>query len=116
MYERGWLALAQLEQSEGRIDIARKVYKRAIENYEKKRGILWSEQSQLITQMNYENILPSKMGDRWLHVYNSWVAMEHNQGAGYDDLNNLYSRLAVAFPNDWKLTAMGKITSNARSV
>jgi len=101
MHAQGWLALAQLEESESRFNVARNVYKQAIENYERKRRITWSGSSKS-RQINNLNIVPVKMGDKWLQVYNSWVIMEENQGARYDELNNLYSRVAVAFPDDWK--------------
>lgn len=101
MHAQGWLALAQLEESESRFDVARNVFKRAIENYERKRRITWSGSSRS-RQINNLNVVPAKMGDKWLQVYNAWITMEENQGARYNELNNLYSRVAVAFPDDWK--------------
>ena len=97
------MALAQLEESEGRSDVSRNVYRRAIEIYERKRHIVWPGTSRSSpNQTDNFDIIPASMGDRWLQVYVSWVNMEENRGATYGELNNLHSRAAVAFPDDWK--------------
>lgn len=102
MHAQGWLALAQLEESEERFDVARNVFKRAVEIYEKKRRIAQPGPSRSRRQTNNPRIIPAKSGDRWLQVYNAWISMEENRNGGYDRLNNLHGRAAGAFPDDRK--------------
>lgn len=43
----------------------------------------------------------ANIGDKWYNVYQSWARLEEKHG-NYNDANNVYSRAAMAFPNEWK--------------
>jgi tetratricopeptide (TPR) repeat protein len=95
MHSQGWLGLAQLEESEGNIEAARAVYKEALQYYEFKRGIT-NGASTIVSQTR------PKLGDKWRHVYDSWARMEEEHGDA-SLTNSIYSRGALAFPNDWQI-------------
>lgn len=89
-HSQGWLALAQLEESEGDIDASREVYIAALEMYEstlrKKK-----ERSQ---RRN-----PSRSGDKWIFVYMSWTRMEEAYGT-FQSANAVYARATKVHRNN----------------
>ena len=104
MHSQGWLGLAQLEESEGNIEEARRVYHEGLSLYEKHRGIrkLKASSRSMLGGSRGSEVKPSKMGDQWLNVYMSFARFEEKYG-GYNATNNVYSQAATAFPNDWNI-------------
>ena len=78
LHAQGWLAYAQLEQSEENMKQARLVYQQAALTFE---------------QHQQEKQGKSSPSHQWLHLYLSWAAMEQKYG-DYQDANNVYSRAA----------------------
>jgi tetratricopeptide (TPR) repeat protein len=89
------LGLAELELSEGNLDGAREIYNEAVDIYERSRGIARAGTA------TKRRVKPAQLGDKWINVYKSWSKFEEQYGS-YDDANNVYSRNASAFPNDWE--------------
>ena len=104
LHSQGWLGLAQLEESEGNIDTARNIYSEGLGIYEKHRGIknIRASSRSMLGGPNRINSKPSKLGDQWLNVYESFQRFEEKYG-DYDLANNAYSQAASAFPNNWKV-------------
>ena len=111
MHAQGVIALAQLEESEGNINDARKVYRDAIGRYEKKRigrstksnprGIKdetttnpFHPSSFLENNSEYSS---SYMGDKWINVFRSWARMEEIHG-NYETAHIVFSRALRLFP------------------
>ena len=75
------VGLAQLEESEGNLDVARKIYVEAVSIYERKRGI-----AKVGTSPN-KYVKHAKLGDKWTNVYKStqnfgpFVPAGTNEGA-----------------------------------
>jgi tetratricopeptide (TPR) repeat protein len=118
-HANGWVALAQMEESEGNIDAARAVCIAALTQYE--RGLF--EQSRKIsvrfrpkrTQDVFEQLdadsLRSKFlktvpqyrsGDRFFNVYRNWARLEERYGT-VESVEDVYKRASLAFPGEWKL-------------
>lgn len=102
MHAQGWLGLAQLEESEGHIDTARKIYQQGLDVYEKQRGIKKFKASSRSMLGRGDRVKPPKLGDRWLDVYESLIRLEEKHG-DYDSANNVYSQAATAFPRNWNI-------------
>ena len=105
LHSQGWLGLAQLEETEGNIESAREIYYRGLNLYEKHRGIRklkTSSRSMLGKNVRPHKVKPSKLGDQWLNVYESLARFEEEYG-DYSSANNVYSRAATAFPNNWHI-------------
>lgn len=114
MHAQGVVALAQLEESEGNIEQARKVYRDALSNYEKKRR----------GRSPYRPTTPEKdaksfgtpslgdghsnqharsyTGDKWINVFKSWCRMEKIHGT-YETTHIVFGKAARLFPNDVSL-------------
>ncbi len=106
MHSQGWLGLAQLEESEGNIDEARRVYQEGLGMYEKHRGIK-KVKSPSMTSLGggrSDRVRPPKLGDKWFQVYESLIRLEEKYG-DYDSANNVYSQAATAFPSNWNILA-----------
>ena len=115
MHAQGVIALAQLDESEGNIAQARKVYRDAISSYEKKRRRRSSFYSTTPTQdpnafdtswsaedgqgTEYSR---SYAGDKWINVFKSWARMEEIHGT-YETAHIVYSKAARLFPNNVSL-------------
>lgn len=101
MHSQGWLGLAQLEESEGDVEAARKIYDRGLSFYEKQRGIKKFKTSSrsMLGRDRTSRVRPPKLGDKWLNVYESLARLEERHG-DYDAANNVYSRAATAFSNN----------------
>eukprot|EP00551_Chaetoceros_affinis_P009451 CAMPEP_0203669648 /NCGR_PEP_ID=MMETSP0090-20130426/5949_1 /ASSEMBLY_ACC=CAM_ASM_001088 /TAXON_ID=426623 /ORGANISM="Chaetoceros affinis, Strain CCMP159" /LENGTH=1189 /DNA_ID=CAMNT_0050534373 /DNA_START=368 /DNA_END=3937 /DNA_ORIENTATION=+ len=104
MHSQGWLGLAQLEESEGNIDSARKTYLEGLNFYEKYRGIkkVRASSRSMLGGRYRGQVRPAKLGDKWLSVYESFARLEERYG-DYASANNVYSRAATAFPNNWNI-------------
>jgi tetratricopeptide (TPR) repeat protein len=88
-HSQGWLALAQLEESDGRIEAARRIYDGALSEYEKSRTKKWSQS---------KPYRPSRSGDKWIFVYKSWARMEEHHGT-FRTANAVYARATKAYRN-----------------
>lgn len=108
MHAQGVIALAQLEESEGNINDARKIYRDSISSYEKKRlgrGTSslrkpnevdpFDSSSYLVSGNEYS---PSFAGDKWINVFRSWARMEKIHGS-YETAHIVYSKAIRMFPN-----------------
>jgi tetratricopeptide (TPR) repeat protein len=115
MHAQGVIALAQLEESEGNINDARKVYRDSINRYEKKRsrrGSGNSESSLLKREVDpfdnsFVNGLESQhsmsySGDKWINVFRSWARMESIHGS-YETAHIVFSWGARLFPESTAL-------------
>ena len=116
-HANGWVALAQLEESEGKIDAARSACIAGIAQYE--RGLLQRSRRQkpkalsdgaaflldpetLKNQFLECNIPTYRSGDRFFNVYRNWLRMEERYGT-IETVEEVYDRASVAFPREWKL-------------
>ena len=111
MHAQGVIALAQLEESEGNIHDARKVYRDAIGRYEKKRARRSINSSQRGIEdetttnpfhpssflKNDNNYSSSYIGDKWINVFRSWARMEEIHG-NYETAHIVFSRALRLFP------------------
>lgn len=84
MHAQGWTALAELEESEGKLEDARANYKEAIEFYE-----------------NVRQHKKSRLGDKWRNVYMNWARLEEQSNV--NEAGEIYLRAAQVFPNDWTI-------------
>ncbi|KAL7530388.1 hypothetical protein ACHAXR_006085, partial [Thalassiosira sp. AJA248-18] len=119
MHAQGVIALAQLEESEGNIAQARKVYRDAISSYEKKRRSrspfrkhhkpsslenvddnVFDTSSLVDGQGN--QYARSYAGDKWISVFKSWARMEEINGT-YETTHIVFSKAARLFPNNISL-------------
>ena len=124
-HANGWVALAQLEESEGNIDAARAVCVAGIAQYE--RGLLERSaraRSQGRVNLSKKNdssippleadpvVLKDKLmkrvpvyrsGDRFFNVYRNWARLEERYGT-LESADEVYKRAAIAFPHEWKLS------------
>eukprot|EP00579_Thalassiosira_antarctica_P002646 CAMPEP_0201873512 /NCGR_PEP_ID=MMETSP0902-20130614/5989_1 /ASSEMBLY_ACC=CAM_ASM_000551 /TAXON_ID=420261 /ORGANISM="Thalassiosira antarctica, Strain CCMP982" /LENGTH=1034 /DNA_ID=CAMNT_0048400127 /DNA_START=207 /DNA_END=3311 /DNA_ORIENTATION=+ len=116
MHAQGVIALAQLEESEGNIPEARKVYRDAISRYEKKRrgrspfrrpptnqprekkGKDGFDTSSLVDGQG-NRYSPSYSGDKWINVFQSWARMEEIHGT-YETAHIVFGKAARLFPDD----------------
>jgi len=94
-HAQGWLALAQLEESEGRYDIAERIYWEAVEGYERERMIHSKGKGK-------KRPKPKRSGDMWISVYNSWARMEEARG-NVTAADDVYARAAKVFSNEWRI-------------
>jgi tetratricopeptide (TPR) repeat protein len=116
MHAQGVIALAHLEESEGNIQEARKVYRDAISSYEKKRrkrSPLNSKSlelekdtnifdtSTIVSGLNNDYSM-SYSGDKWINVFKSWARMEEVHGT-YETAHILFSKAARLFPFNFGL-------------
>ena len=88
------LGLAHLEESEGNIHQARKIYQKALCVYECQRGIDADNKSKTVKR--------PRLGDKWKEVYKSYARLEEEEN-NYDRVDEVYSRACHAFPDDWKM-------------
>mmetsp|Transcript_20772 Transcript_20772/g.29167 ORF Transcript_20772/g.29167 Transcript_20772/m.29167 type:complete len:898 (+) Transcript_20772:162-2855(+) len=104
LHSQGWLSLAQFEESQGQIDVAKLVYSEATNVYEESRGLnkVVDSRYQMVSKGSDPKAMTSRLGDLWLNVYVSWARFEEKYGS-FDDVNNAYARAAMAFPNDWRI-------------
>jgi len=109
MHAQGVIALAQLEESEGNIQDARKVYRDAVSRYEKKRRgrspfrrrTLDSDvfdTSSLVDGKGHD-YTRSYSGDKWINVFQSWARMEEVHGT-YETAHIVYGKAARLFPDN----------------
>lgn len=113
MHAQGVIALAQLEESEGDVQEAREVYRKAISRYEKKRrkrgpknksqksGEVEDatfDKSSLVDGQGNSYARPYS-GDKWINVFKSWARMEEVHGS-YETTHVVYSKAARLFPNN----------------
>merc|ERR1712176_165726 len=89
LHAQGWLALAQLEESEGNIQLARHTYMYATSFYES-----FTQRKRLRNQKNKRNqssqaTITTSGGDRWNTVYLSWGRMEKKAASNSDDHNTI---------------------------
>lgn len=106
MHAQGVIALAQLEESEGNIEQARKVYRDALSSYEDKRRSRAYRQtspdkgSESVERGN--QYARSYSGDKWINVVKSWTRMETIHGT-YESTHIVFGKAAKLFPNDVSL-------------
>jgi len=106
MHAQGVIALAQLEESEGNIEQARKVYRDALTSYEDKRRSRTYRQtspdqgSESVERGN--QYARSYSGDKWINVVKSWARMETIHGT-YESTHIVLGKAAKLFPNDVSL-------------
>ena len=126
-HANGWVALAQLEESEGNIDAARSACIAGIAQYE--RGLLELGYNNTVTnnknsrqggkprtedtsflldpktlknQFLKYSIPTYRSGDRFFNVYRNWLRLEERYGT-IETVEEVYDRASVAFPREWKL-------------
>jgi len=115
MHAQGVIALAQLEESVSNINDARKVYRDAINRYEKKRMRrgAWPQRSPFIDRetdpfdsssflSNERQSSTSYAGDKWINVFRSWARMEETYG-NYETAHIVFSRAVRLFPDSISL-------------
>ncbi|KAL3800685.1 hypothetical protein ACHAW5_011377 [Stephanodiscus triporus] len=114
MHAQGVIALAQLEESEGNIEQARKVYRDALSNYEKKRRSrslyrpttlekdTKSFETSSLGDGHGNQYARSYAGDKWINVFKSWCRMEQIHGT-YETTHIVFGKAARLFPNDVSL-------------
>jgi tetratricopeptide (TPR) repeat protein len=116
-----WLALAQMEEAEGRVEAARQTCAMALNRYEK--GLLirhkrrqQGKQSTSQATANVrgscdavsvknsllENVPVYRSGDRFFNVYRTWVRLEEQYGT-LESAEAVYERAAAAFPQNFKI-------------
>mmetsp|Transcript_1148 Transcript_1148/g.2440 ORF Transcript_1148/g.2440 Transcript_1148/m.2440 type:complete len:594 (-) Transcript_1148:76-1857(-) len=137
MHSQGWLALARLDESEGKFDQARTSYVEAVTQYERRKigrsvanteGMekCWLSTETLPEGLEEETgkkvVLPSLSGDKWIFVYKSWARMEEHHGT-FDRASLVYHRALTVFPGnvglllDWaRLHAKQGLLQKARSL
>jgi len=110
-HSQGWLALAQLEESDGHLITARSVYNEGLGQYERS-----------MSRKRSRSNRPSRSGDKWIFVYRSWARMELHHGT-YESANAVYERATRVYPNHsvlflgWaKLHAKHGLDDRARSL
>ena len=126
-HANGWVALAQMEESEGNIEAARTACMVGIGQYE--RGLI--EQSRRTVQQQNVNPMDNSVtsdrrtlslsdnpvtlrnkilqtiptyrsGDRFFNVYRNWLRLEERYGT-IDTFEEVYERAVVAFPHEYKI-------------
>lgn len=114
MHAQGVIALAQLDESEGNIAQARKVYRDAISSYEEKRRRRSSfhptsptKNADIFENFSSENGQRhehnrSYAGDKWINVFKSWARLEEIHGT-YETAHIVYSKAARLFPDNVSL-------------
>jgi len=116
-YANGWVALAQMEESEGNIDAARAVCIAGLQQYE--RGLLERSRKLKFRERTEEELflkdpvalknrflksVPSyRSGDRFYNLYRNWARLEERHGT-IESVEEVYERASVAFPREWRLT------------
>ena len=104
MHAQGVIALAQLEESEGNIDEARRIYRDSVMSYEKKRqkrSPFRPKQSENDDKVGGQ-YTASYSGDKWINVFKSWARMEEMHGS-FETAHIAYSKAARLFPNNASL-------------
>lgn len=121
-HAQGWVALAQLEESEDRIQKAQLICTSAIAQYE--RGLVEARQRYLrnngqmssvqsptgfnstnsveITNQLLRSVPRYRSGDKFVHVYRNWARLEERHGT-FESVDRVYERARVAFPEEYKL-------------
>ncbi|KAL9188674.1 hypothetical protein ACHAXT_007052 [Thalassiosira profunda] len=113
MHAQGVIALAQLEESEGNVAEARKVYRDAISSYEKRRRKRSPVRSKPLEKENVfdttslvdrkgNHYARSYAGDKWINVFRSWARMEEVHGT-YETTHIVFSKAARLFPTNVSL-------------
>ena len=116
MHAQGVIALAQLEESEGNIAEARKVYRDAISSYEQRRRRRSPshpkplelekkvfDTSSLVDVNGNTQYTRNYSGDKWINVFKSWARMEQIHGNNYETTHIVFSKAARLFPNNVSL-------------
>jgi len=120
-HSQGWLALANLEESLGRIDDAREVYREAATRYERNRirkSFVTDNENKdedqhedssllgpaVITKASHNRgqrhvVRPSLSGDKWIFLYKSWARMEEHHGT-LESADRVYHRAIKVFPGN----------------
>jgi tetratricopeptide (TPR) repeat protein len=115
-HAQGWVAMAQLEESEGNIEGARAVSIAAASLYERGlRGRRMSRQhgtNDALPSLSWDAGAPNedfassaplyRSGDRFLKVYRNWARLEERYG-NLDTVEEVYRRATAAFQTEWKL-------------
>lgn len=125
-HSQGWVALAQLEESQENVEEARMVCANAIAQYE--RGLLEMrqrykkqspfnrsaknrDQSEAISFLSNpldmkDRLLKSvpkyRSGDKFISVYRNWLRLEEKYGS-FESVDGVYKRAVMAFPFSFKL-------------
>lgn len=118
-HAQGWVALAQLEESENNIKKAQLICTSAIAQYE--RGLLETRHRYLKKSGNGSSLEPTnstssvelsnqllrnvpkyRSGDKFVHVYRNWARLEERYGSA-EAVDRVYERACIAFPDDYKL-------------
>jgi tetratricopeptide (TPR) repeat protein len=114
-HAQGWLALSQMEEAEGNVEIARKVCTLAISRYEKgliethqrhykHRGPISTEKDQVKTKERLLRQIPRyRPGDKFLKVYRNLARLEERYGS-FESVDDVYRRASLVFPNEYKVT------------
>jgi tetratricopeptide (TPR) repeat protein len=100
-----WIALAQMEESEGNIPAARAVYIAGLAHYE--RNLAKKTKSMVVDPKQLKNdfmksVPVYRSGDRFFQVYRSWCRFEERHGSP-EAVTEIYQRCRVAFPNDYRI-------------
>ncbi|KAL7537561.1 hypothetical protein ACHAWF_005808 [Thalassiosira exigua] len=113
MHAQGVIALAQLEESEGDVQSARKVYRDAISRYEqqrRRRSPIRSKTLEVEDVFDTSSLVDAQgnqygrsyAGDKWINVFKSWARMEEVHGT-YETAHIVFSKAARMFPNNISL-------------
>jgi tetratricopeptide (TPR) repeat protein len=114
-----WVALAQLEESEGNVDAARTVCMEGLAQYERgllqrstsRRGEGYSQEEErtlvedpVALKNEFLKTIPKyRSGDRFFNVYRTWARLEERYGS-VESVDEVYHRATVAFPQNRKLS------------
>lgn len=117
-HANAWVALAQLEESEGYIDAARSTCIAGIAQYE--RGLLERSRDRnskthnmddaallldpetLKNQFLKYHIPTYRSGDRFFNLYRNWLRLEERHGT-IETVEEVYDRASATFPYEWRL-------------
>jgi len=115
-HANGWVALAQLEESEGNIDAARCVCIAGLAQYERgvfersrnikfrkeRNDISLSEDPVALRNRFLKKVPVYRSGDRFFNLYRTWVRLEERYGT-IEAVEEVYERATSAFPHEWKI-------------
>lgn len=113
-HANGWLALAQMEESEGNLDAARAVCIAGLAQYERgllersrkikfRKNKLSLDEDPVMLKNKFLKSVPSyRSGDRFFNVYRNWARLEERYGT-IESVEEVYERATLAFPYEWKL-------------
>ncbi len=117
-HANGWVALAQMEESEGNVEAARTACMVGIGQYERglieqsrrtiqqqskdHRAFSLSENPVTLRNKILQTIPTYRSGDRFFNVYRNWLRLEERYGT-IDTFEEVYERAVVAFPHEYKI-------------